>query len=205
MAAKFWLKDGKLVVDGYGKPILCETCPCEECCPFAWPNPGSGHEPYPETDLPDSVVATVCGEPITLTRSGYNFYGSGSIFVALESTDGPYWLLFYDGTLCQFGRPTCLIGSYPIVVNDDPEVCCTDPVIVTDLFSDTYTVDGDTITRQTPCTWTGAKTGGGTWTLRYDSAAYKWHLSSTRGSPTSDYKTAPQSSPAGTYGTHTVT
>lgn len=28
MAAKFWIKDGKLVVDGTGHPILCEECPC---------------------------------------------------------------------------------------------------------------------------------------------------------------------------------
>ena len=28
MALKFWVKDGKLVVDGTGKPTLCEVCPC---------------------------------------------------------------------------------------------------------------------------------------------------------------------------------
>jgi hypothetical protein len=38
MALKFWMKDGALVVDGSGHPILCEHCPCEEdsvpliCC-----------------------------------------------------------------------------------------------------------------------------------------------------------------------------
>jgi len=25
---KFWLKDGKIVCDGSGHPILCDTCPC---------------------------------------------------------------------------------------------------------------------------------------------------------------------------------
>lgn len=31
MMLKLWVKDGKLMVDSQGRPILCETCPCETC------------------------------------------------------------------------------------------------------------------------------------------------------------------------------
>ncbi len=35
MALKAWIKDGKLVVDADGKPILCEDCPCDGSLPAA--------------------------------------------------------------------------------------------------------------------------------------------------------------------------
>lgn len=31
MAATLWLKDGKLVVDADGDPIICSDCPCDHC------------------------------------------------------------------------------------------------------------------------------------------------------------------------------
>jgi len=31
--AKLWLKNGKIVTDSSGRPILCDTCPCDTECP----------------------------------------------------------------------------------------------------------------------------------------------------------------------------
>lgn len=56
--SKLWVKDGKLVVDGSGKPIICDDCPCEgasactDCTEFvAWFT----------ASAPSSITVTVSG------------------------------------------------------------------------------------------------------------------------------------------------
>jgi hypothetical protein len=52
MAKKFWYKDGKIMLDQYGKVILSETSPC--CCEPVVPNscPCEIGWPYDETQFP---------------------------------------------------------------------------------------------------------------------------------------------------------
>jgi hypothetical protein len=54
--AKLWLKNGKIVTDSSGRPILCDTCPCD-CCKA----------------LPDTISAAVStGTCPTPTASAVN-------------------------------------------------------------------------------------------------------------------------------------
>lgn len=188
------------------------------CCIYPYPHDGGGGDIYPSTDMPPSLNMTICGEDVTLTYSGgFQFdgtLGDGSVVFLNASTNPVTWTLNIGttlGSLCQWftqvpPQPDCLIGNY-LVSFPNPGDCCGDAtIVVSDNFTDTYTADGDTITRVSTCLWTGTKTtGGGEWALEYGlTTSYTWHLSSTGSSPTSDDKTAPQDGPTGTYGAHGV-
>lgn len=165
------------------------------CCLYPWPGvdgSGMGGAPfYPSTDLP----MTLFYAGVTFTFSfAYQYSGDPGI-------PGVSWTLWagVDPFVGSWGIVTgsgdYVAGPYDCLINTD----------VTDDFTDIYTADGDTITRDTVCTWSGAKTGGGDWFLDYGlTTAYKWHLSSTGPTPTSDDKTDPQDKPDGAYGAETV-
>lgn len=164
------------------------------CCLYPWPDP-LGSPLYPPEDLPDQI--TVNGETWNrdpLMAGGYGYQGVSGGIDALSTGLG-WRFLDEDGNEIAFTEqsPTeCFIGFY--IITADGGILMQ----VADLFSDTYTVNGiDTVTRTNLCTWTGPKSGGGTWTLQYDSSSYVWKLNGVA-------KTAPQSSPAGTFGSDTV-
>ena len=184
-----------------GVPAGSEVDPCCcDCCLYPWPDPDgvAGGPFYPATDLSATLTVVIEGETVTLTKgSGYHYDGTLLGFDVTLDAIVDSWELVVVGAPDFDWSGLCLVGAYGSASQQDLEV--------EDQFPDTLTVSGDTITRTDLCTWTGPKTGGGTWTLSYGSPTpYKWHLKSTGPTPTSDDKTAPHSSPAGTYGGVTV-
>lgn len=195
-------------------------CAPEDCC--LYPNPGIlsiGDPPlnYPYTDSPDVLYVTagpLVLEPFTRViepdYSGFKWLGptypvefEGEILyyatweIAPQVSESPFWELssgsggIYGNAFC-----TCLIGNYT-------DGTIAGPAMIEDGFPETLTVNGvDSILRTNNCTWTGAKSGGGTWRLFYDGIAgdlgnFKFELNGVD-------KTDPQSSPVGTYGADTI-
>ena len=190
-----------------------ETDPCCcDCCLYPWPDPDgvAGGPFYPATDLLDELE--ISSDPATVPANG-TYTRSGWKFVGPYIVDGE-WTKHYEIFPSNVGwelrfTTTEYVGDFFVVITFPCLIEFGPPDIIyielADLFPDILTVSGDTITRVTECTWTGPKTGGGTWTLSYGNPTpYKWHLKSTGPTPTSDDKTSPQSSPDGTYGSITV-
>lgn len=165
------------------------------CC--LYPNGDFATPPYPDSDLPANIVTPGGTLPHT---TAYTF--TDGVTTLTATVDG--WAFSFGGgyyvTSSGSGN-RCLFGSYKNILSP------FDTVFVTDLFTSNYLVNSvDTVTRVAPgsCKWAGPKTGGGMWRLEYgQTTPYTWHLKASDGSIDAD-KTAPQSSPAGTYGTATV-
>ncbi len=177
----------------------CGGCSDPPCC--LYPSVTS----YPTTDLLDSFFVnkqfasgTVLMTHVAGTRA---FYGSYNIpvpvvtFIVRIMYDNAVNWRKVEWAQGQIEPPfnaggivwLCLMGK-----------SLGSNVFIEDLFPDTLTVNGsDSIDRTDPCTWTGPKSSGGTWRLRYDSSIYKFKLNRIE-------KTDPQSSPVGTYGSNTV-
>jgi hypothetical protein len=71
-AATYWLKDGKILVDGAGKPILCDHCPC----------PGPGVVPtccigadMPATATLTYTIGAMAPATMSLTKVGHSYEG----------------------------------------------------------------------------------------------------------------------------------
>lgn len=221
--------------DGLSVVFVCGPCESlVTCCVYPWPDPDAPLYPAEDLPDLLNVPFSAPGPTFThngflpafilaqlgAAADGFYFASEGlfigdpdytkySVFFAgnAEFNDvspevetegqGPGWFFadFYVNDTESFVEGFS-VASSPCLIRDGVE----------DEFADTYSVNGtDTITRGTPCTWNGPKTGGGTWSLNYgQTTPYKWHLTSGGGSPTSDDKDDPQSSPDGTYGSETV-
>lgn len=96
MTLKAWLKDGKILVDGNGDIILCETCPCDTgvetgCC---------------GNSIPETLTATISGsgdcscyngKTVSLTYSSGNSRWEGTLASASGCSNGDLTLYFYCG------------------------------------------------------------------------------------------------------------
>lgn len=183
------------------------------CCLYPWPgDPGAGTPLYPATDLPDTL---------NLVSDGSGSIPAGTYVFTKDPTAPSYTTTISGTTAFLFGQggppaspwPSSLwsvSSDFGVFVNErcsvvQPPGSYSPDLSITDNFTPTYTVNGvDTVTRvaASSCKWTGPKTGGGMWRLEYGQATpFTWHLHSAS---SDDDKTAPQSSPAGTYGTNTV-
>jgi hypothetical protein len=197
--------NGKVVTKS-GK-VACTCCESPTiCCMYPADQLGVGYE---EEDLPNILtsnynppfisgdftrVAGFLGTPFvgiyppTIYYTGSGTESSGIGIRNINDGSGLQWLLYgYDGLswapLAGIGE--CLINA------DTAE-------IAEDQFEPTYQVGGDTVTRVSLCLWSGPKTGGGTWALRYNSTTTKWNLNGTE-------KTGGnQSDPTGAYTAGTV-
>lgn len=199
-----------------------ETDPCccgeGDCCLYPWPDP-LGTPLYPDTDLPDTVVwhdaAIDPPEDITLTRSGYEYSGTGSTgdysITALSgdafwSAQGPP----IDGEDRVSILSGCLIGdtfeSELMQVSD--EFLATYNVhiepVIGGPWEDLSPVD-TTISRVSNCCWEWDDPAAvadygplSAWSFCYGgntdiASLYKWSLG-----PSTD-KNNPQNSPEGDY------
>lgn len=177
------------VLSGSATDPCC--CGGGDCCIYGWPDPDGidGGPFYPDTDLPDSVVATIAGTPFTLPRVGYNFElnDAGDIYLLEAQLDDTFWILRKNGD--PRGTNACLIGDY-------------DTNTVEDEFLDTYTVTFTfggldfeiPVDRLNNCEWQGSNESGSA-LVYYDSATYKWNIQILGTSVKDD----PQSSPDGSY------
>ena len=181
-----WVNGNGKIIQSTTKIFECADCPCGTCCLYS--ATGWFASDFSRDDLPDEIL--IDGSSATKTSSGTVLY-SGS--ASLREEGGFAYTAFPSGGNPGISiSPFCLIGTYNRTEANGG------PFDVEDLFSDTLTVNStDTLTRQTLCKWTGAKSGGGTWTLQYDSVAYVWKLDGTA-------KSGDQNTPAGTYGSDTV-
>jgi len=147
---------------------------------------------YPRSDLPDALDVWIDGAyAFELTL---NAPVTPDTFWLYSWTGGYYFCMMGQGwTTIGFpsggGPSSCLIGALNFVTPGHTTV-------IKDQFLATYSVtDGiitDTVTRlsDTSCTWQGSY-----FTLRYNSATYKWTVSG----PTSGAKNPPQNTPVGAY------
>lgn len=184
-------------------------CPTTECCLYPWPDPDSVFGPphYPPEDLPESIVLTQNGVPVTLDRilgeePPYLFRDvTNTFFVYTDSGVELFWRVLTD--IISATGPQCLIGSYV----DAPGTV----IDVTDLFSDTYTATNGAdmlmITRTGPgtCVWFGEGINGDgvPWSIQvtYESPPYKFELLQTIDGVSGNLpKADPQSDPTGDYG-----
>lgn len=109
MAATFWLKDGKLLVDATGKPILCETCPCTTgmaciCTCTSCPDGA----PAEWTITLAGILNGLCGDCDNLNTTFTFTYASGCIWACpLEFCGGdPDFITFsYSGTSWELQFP----------------------------------------------------------------------------------------------------
>lgn len=121
--------------------LLARECCCTEpeCCLYPWPDP-DGTPLYPASDLPDELVfyyssGTFTPNPVTLVRSGYQFFGDvsegefswqfvltwntslyGSAWVVREYFEGEYGALYYGPSEClqqTWGGSTELEDTFP--------------------------------------------------------------------------------------------
>jgi hypothetical protein len=185
--------DGKVILKD-GK-VSCSCCD-SACCMY--PAQGFLDGDYAEDDLPDEILVTydlLTSEPFSKQSGGYyTDDATGTFFIVAynEPTSSKTWCF------CSTASPTgdqdaissCLItGDGNLTPGDDA---------VEDQFESTYSIGGDTVTRVSLCVWTGSKSGGGTWTLKYNSTTAKWNLNGHEKS------SGNQSSPTGTYPYATV-
>lgn len=125
--SKFALKDGKFVVNGSGKPILCADCPCgvaHECPSCATP-------PATTITIPATLNAVVvngnagCAANIGLTVPIFNNYAGCDTLAAsplswvsnpftLPSTGVQYVMGFFPCADC-FGTPCTFLLFHPVV------------------------------------------------------------------------------------------
>ena len=187
--------------------------------------------PYPASDLPEELTLNVSKYdpasgvttfPVTMTRGdGYLYQGTDARIDGGGNVGLQLW------TITGFGWQWAVLANYAVRSNVDLCLASTGYESTTgtgdlsayefgvfDNFPDTLHVDGQdpihrggTSSTSGSCAWTGAKTGGGVWSLDYGlTTPYKWHLASYGGAggSTAADKAAPQSSPAGSYGAHSV-
>lgn len=205
------------VLAGSSEDPCC--CTPDNCCLYPWPdsNGEMGGPFYPDTDLPDTVLL----DGIPMTRSGYQYLGSGfppapsgSTDRVIDSTSLEYWNI-YDG----LGNELQVLGNCLIV-----DLGTT---VVEDEFPDSLVMSfagyDTTVNRVSLCLWEGADICGNIWQVWYGDLGgiggtdYKWSALAyqfdfgdgpdcdlSEGFPPT-VKSDPQSSPVGTYDVGIIT
>lgn len=158
-----WLKNGKLLVDGSGKPIDCDNCPCTPPAPACscqyFPGvPLDDPNSYPESDLPSYILV----DGVRIDKSGAWMYGdfSSDIWVLCGSNpwysgSGFVWTLSDIASgLWMSGGPS-LCGGYEIFAGNMEEYnsVIKHVTLPPDLDKGTYYANGISLHRVGPCTW----------------------------------------------------
>ena len=123
MALKAWIKDGKLVVDGTGKPILCEVCPCDT----------------PSIGECDRFLDPVFSQfPSNLFWTASNLAGDCGCLTNLSGTmsevGSGLWLVDADGPFCNVALPYGYDFGLLCIASDCLAQDTCDPVICPNLF-----------------------------------------------------------------------
>lgn len=193
--------NGKLAVSAGGK---IKPCGCDpSCCMYSADGLLAGD--FTAADLPESL-SLLSGSGSATKSVSHPVYYTGTdgtnplrISILEDFSEPPTHLWQIEIELqTQFG--TGWIPAYwdgPCLISGDGNLTPGDDT-VEDQFEVNYSIGSDTVTRTSLCVWSGAKTGGGTWTLKYNSVTYKWNLNGT------EKTSGNQSTPTGTYTAGTV-
>jgi len=186
------LSEGKVVLKD-GK-VSCECC--QDCClyPYPYEYTAESADVYPDSDLPATIVYRTSldngydpGVLVTLTkiRAGtYSGAGPSGHTHELYAQTTPYtaWVNEEEAAVVL---GSCLITG----LDPDPGLF---GFSTEDTFNASYFVGSTELVRISLCKWRGDAR-----TLLYNNITYQWSLDGV-------VKTAPQSSPSGTYGGETV-
>jgi hypothetical protein len=198
------------VLDPEEDPCCCVG----DCCLY----PGPAFFPdglYPDTDLPETVVAIIDGTPITLTKSVslpilYTGTWSGH-----DVTLNAGWSLYIrgfesgvEGDAAQYDF-NCLITT-TLVPNPENPPEAPSVTAIEDEFPDTLHVYWDSgegvfeadVTRDTSCVWSGTDMDGNLFEILYlGDPFYAWQFQFLPfgGGSHSSLKTGDQNTPIGTY------
>ena len=94
MALSFWLNDGKIVVDATGKPVVCETCPCDEDAPCICPEGLAAYyrlKDYSDGDLSVGGDCSVCTDAIP-SDAWFAQWGQPRWAYTFPAWDGTFYL-----------------------------------------------------------------------------------------------------------------